>query len=133
MIKDIAVNLSVSAKEGHSAEDYAISTASALGAHITGVAFIYDTTVPLVYPLMSYGETPPEVIDALKREKADLAKEAAERFTKAASPRALPVRLIGSVRSREGLILQLSGRSNLGPTPTKRMSPKAPCFVPAVR
>ena len=85
MIKDIVVNLSVSAKEGHSAEDYAISTASALGAHITGVAFIYDTTVPLVYPLMSYGETPPEVIDALKREKADLAKEAAERFTKAAS------------------------------------------------
>jgi hypothetical protein len=85
MIKDIVVNLSVSAKEGHSAEDYAISTASALGAHVTGVAFIYDTTVPLVYPLMSYGETPPEVIDALKREKADLAKEAAERFTKAAS------------------------------------------------
>jgi nucleotide-binding universal stress UspA family protein len=85
MIKDIVVNLSVSAKEGHSAEDYAISTASALGAHVTGVAFIYDTTVPLVYPVMSYGETPPEVIDALKREKVGLAKEAAERFTKAAS------------------------------------------------
>src|SRR5580704_3451822 len=85
MIKDIVVNLSVSAKEGHSAEEYAISIARALGAHVTGVAFIYDTTVPLVYPLMSYGETPPEVIGALKREKAGLAKEATDRFTKATS------------------------------------------------
>ena len=69
MIKDIVVNLSVSARQGHAAEDYAISAAGALEAHITGIAFIYDAYVPLVYPLMSYGETPPEVIDALKHEK----------------------------------------------------------------
>jgi hypothetical protein len=85
MIKDIVVNLSVSEQEGHAAEDYAISVASAFGAHITGIAFIYDTQIPLVYPLTSYGEAPAEVIDALKREKVDLAKAATDRFTKAAS------------------------------------------------
>lgn len=85
MIKDIVVNLSVSARQGHAAEDYAISAAGALEAHITGIAFIYDAYVPLVYPLMSYGETPPEVIDALKHEKVALAKAAADRFTKATS------------------------------------------------
>jgi nucleotide-binding universal stress UspA family protein len=85
MIKDIVVNLSVSARQGHAAEDYAISAAGALGAHITGIAFIYDAYVPLVYPLMSYGETPPEVRDALRRDKVALAKAAADRFTKATS------------------------------------------------
>jgi len=85
MIKDIVVNLSVSERQGHPAEDYAISMASALGAHVTGIAFIYDAYIPLVYPLMSYGEAPAEVKDALKREKVALAKEAADRFTKATS------------------------------------------------
>ena len=85
MIKDIVVNLSVSERQGHPAEDYAISMAGALGAHITGIAFIYDAYIPLVYPLMSYGEAPAEVKDALKREKVALAKEAAGRFTKATS------------------------------------------------
>jgi nucleotide-binding universal stress UspA family protein len=85
MIKDIVVNLSVSEKAAHAAEDYAISVANAFGAHITGIAFIYDTSIPLAYPLTSYGETPAVVIDALKREKAGLAKEAHDRFTKATS------------------------------------------------
>jgi hypothetical protein len=85
MIKDIVVNLSVSERQGHPAEDYAISMASALGAHVTGIAFIYDAYIPLVYPLMSYGEAPAEVKDALKREKVALAKEAADRFAKATS------------------------------------------------
>jgi nucleotide-binding universal stress UspA family protein len=85
MIKDIVVNLSVSERQGHPAEDYAISMAGALGAHITGIAFIYDAPIPLVYPLMSYGQAPAEVVDALKREKVALAKEAAGRFTKATS------------------------------------------------
>jgi nucleotide-binding universal stress UspA family protein len=85
MIKDIVVNLSVSEGEGHAVEDYAISMASALGVHITGIAFIYDTNIPLVYPLTSYGEVPAEVINALKRQKEHLAKEAADRFAKATS------------------------------------------------
>jgi nucleotide-binding universal stress UspA family protein len=85
MIKDIVVNLSVSAKAAHAAEDYAISVASTFGAHITGIAFIYDTTIPLAYPLTSYGETPAIVIDALKQEKAASAKEAQDRFIKATS------------------------------------------------
>lgn len=83
MIKDIVVNLGVSAKQGHAAEDYAISMAGTFGAHVTGVAFIYDPLNWLVYPMTSYGETPREVTEALKRELADLAKKAADRFTAA--------------------------------------------------
>ena len=83
MIKDIVVNLGVSAKQGHAAEDYAISMAGTFGAHVTGVAFIYDPLNWLVYPMTSYGETPREVTDAIKRELADLAKQAADRFTAA--------------------------------------------------
>jgi nucleotide-binding universal stress UspA family protein len=85
VIKDIVVNLGVSERQGHAAEDYAISVAGSLGAHITGIAFIYDTNVQLVYPLTSYGETPAEVLDALKRQKVGLAKAAVDRFTKATS------------------------------------------------
>jgi nucleotide-binding universal stress UspA family protein len=85
MIKNLVVNLSVSANQGHAAEDFAISMAGALGAHLTGIAFIYDTHVPVTYPQLGYGEAPAELIDALKREQTDLAKQASDRFTKATS------------------------------------------------
>jgi nucleotide-binding universal stress UspA family protein len=85
MIKDIIVNLGVSAKQGHAAEDYAISVAGVFGANVTGIAFVYDPISWLVYPLTSYGEIPAEVSDALKREQADLANKAADRFAKAAA------------------------------------------------
>ena len=85
MIKDIVVNLSVSARASHAAEDFAISLAGAFGAHLRGVAFDYDPTNWLVYPMTSYGETPAEVAAALKRDKADMARQAADRFTKATS------------------------------------------------
>jgi nucleotide-binding universal stress UspA family protein len=85
MIKDIVVNLSVSARASHAAEAYAVSLAGAFGAHLRGVAFIYDPTTWLVYPMTSYGETPAEVTEALKREKAEMANDAAARFTKATS------------------------------------------------
>jgi hypothetical protein len=38
--KNIVVKLSVSANQGHAAEDLAISMAAALGAHLTGAAFV---------------------------------------------------------------------------------------------
>ena len=46
MIKDIIVNLS-SGEGGHPAGDYAISVASALEAHIAGIAFVYEVLVPM--------------------------------------------------------------------------------------
>jgi len=78
MIKNLVVNLSVSANQGHAAEDFAISMAGAFGAHVTGIAFIYDTHVPVTYPQLGYGEAPAELIDALKREQTDLAKQASQ-------------------------------------------------------
>ena len=45
MFKDIIVNLGF--RGGDTIADYAISVASILGAHITGVAFAYDPTVPM--------------------------------------------------------------------------------------
>ena len=44
MIKDIVVNLAVHG-ENTPARDYAVSVASALDAHITGVAIAYDPTL----------------------------------------------------------------------------------------
>ncbi len=90
MIKNLVVNLSVSANQGHAAEDFAISMAVAFGAHLTGIAFIYDTQVPVTYPQLSYGEAPAEVIDALKRENENLARAACDRFTKATSVADVP-------------------------------------------
>ena len=46
MIKDVVVNLNVSAKESP-AGDYAIAVAAAFDAHLTGIAFLYDPIVPL--------------------------------------------------------------------------------------
>jgi nucleotide-binding universal stress UspA family protein len=80
MIKDIVVNLSV--REGGSpAGDYAVSVASALEAHVAGIAFVYDLSVPV--SVMGY--IPVEVIDALRRDNEVAAKAAIERFAKVTS------------------------------------------------
>ncbi len=81
MIKDIVVNLSVG--EGvHPAGDYAVSVASALEAHIVGIAYLYDPNVPV-----SSGTAyiPVEAIDALWRKNEAAAKAAIDRFAAATS------------------------------------------------
>ena len=81
MVKDIVVNLSVG--EGvHPAGDYAVSVASALDAHIAGIAFVYDLNVS-----MSSGTAliPVDVLDAVRRDHEVAAKAAIDRFAKAAS------------------------------------------------
>ena len=80
MIKDIVVNLSVG--EGvHPAGDYAVSVASALEAHIAGIAFVYEVIVPMG----RMGYSPAEVIDALQYDNELAAKAAIDRFAKAIS------------------------------------------------
>ena len=80
MIKDIVVNLSVG--EGiHPAGDYAVSVASALEAHIAGIAFVYEVIVPTG----RMGYAPAEVIDALRYDNEVAAKAAIDRFGKATS------------------------------------------------
>jgi nucleotide-binding universal stress UspA family protein len=83
VIKDIVVNLSVH-EGGKSTGDYAVSVASALEAHIAGIAFVYDVNI-----LMSeLGYNPggiKDVTDALRRDNEAAAKAALDRFAAAAA------------------------------------------------
>jgi nucleotide-binding universal stress UspA family protein len=81
MIKDIVVHLSVG--EGvHPTGDYAVSVASALEAHITGIAFIYDSNVPASSGTAFISV---EVLDAVRRDREVAAKAVIDRFAKATS------------------------------------------------
>jgi nucleotide-binding universal stress UspA family protein len=80
IIKDVVANLSVS-EGGSFTGDYAVSVASALEAHLTGIAFIYDPVVPVAVT----GYIPPEVIETQQRDARDAAKAAIDHFTAAAA------------------------------------------------
>ena len=83
MIKDIVVNLSVR-EDGKSTADYAVSVASALEAHIVGIAFAYDVKIPM----SELGYNPAgvmDVTDALRRDNEAAAKAALDRFAAAAA------------------------------------------------
>jgi nucleotide-binding universal stress UspA family protein len=75
MIKDIVVNLSVR-EDGGFVGDYAISVASACGAHLTGIAFVYDPIVPV----SGTGYIPAEVIESQQADNEAAAKAAIDRF-----------------------------------------------------
>jgi nucleotide-binding universal stress UspA family protein len=79
MIKDIVVNLSAG-KAGGPAADYAVSVASALDAHLAGVAFIYDPIVPM----SGAGYIPAEVIETQQADNEAAAKAAIDRFSELA-------------------------------------------------
>ena len=81
MFKDIIVNLGVRGA-GDTVGAYAISVASMLEAHITGIAFAYDPTVPI----SGLGYIRAEIIDEPSDNKA-VAKAIMDRFS-AASARA---------------------------------------------
>jgi len=80
IIKDIVVNLSI-ADGGGFAGDYAVSVASALEAHLTGIAFLYDP----VLPVAATAYVPPEVIETQQQESKDAAQAVIDRFNAAAS------------------------------------------------
>jgi nucleotide-binding universal stress UspA family protein len=88
MIKDIVVNLSV-AENGGYAGDFAVSVASTVGAHLTGIAFVYDPIVPMA----ATGYIPPEVIDTQLRDNEAAAKAAMDRFNAAADRAGITVEL----------------------------------------
>jgi len=78
MIKDIVVNLSVGAGGGP-AGDFAVSVASALEAHLTGIAFVYDPIVPV----SGSGYIPAEVIESQQADNQAAANAAIDRFAAA--------------------------------------------------
>jgi nucleotide-binding universal stress UspA family protein len=80
MIKDIIVNLTPGAARDPAA-DYAISVASALEAHLAGVAFVYD---PLIPAAAMGGGIPPDLIESQRVESETGARAAATRFDAAA-------------------------------------------------
>jgi len=78
MVKDIVVNLSM-IEAGGPADDYAVSVASALDAHLTAIAFVYDPIVPI----SGTGYIPAEVIETQQSDNEAAAKAAIDRFTEA--------------------------------------------------
>src|SRR6266545_5490746 len=75
MIKDIVVNLAGGHPQ-HFASDFAISLAAGFGAHIAGVAFIYEPVVPGSV----LGGIPTDLIEAQRSQNTVGAKEAIARF-----------------------------------------------------
>jgi len=80
MIKDIVVNLSVG-ENGGPAGDYAVSVADTFGAHVVGIAFVFDPIVPI----SGTGYIPAEVIDTQLADTQSAAKAAVDRFAASAS------------------------------------------------
>src|ERR1700688_3123813 len=80
MIKDIVVNLSIG-ENGGPAGDYAVSVADTFGAHVVGIAFVFDPIVPI----SGTGYIPAEVIDTQLADNQSAAKAAIDRFAASAS------------------------------------------------
>ena len=74
MIKDIVVNLGLG--EHDPAGNFAISVANTFGAHLLGVALVYDPVIPGSV----MGGIPPEFIESQRRESEKNANDAIARF-----------------------------------------------------
>jgi nucleotide-binding universal stress UspA family protein len=111
MIKDIVVNLTV-AKNGSYAGEFAISVASAVGAHLTGIAFVLD---PLM-PVTADGYLWPDVIETQRLANEAAAQEAIERFSAAAKRAGVtvePTKLPASFASAGELLGRIARRFDL--------------------
>lgn len=111
MIKDIVVNLSLS-KAGGPAGEFAVSVASALNAHLAGIAFLYDPIVPI----SGTGYIPAEVIDAQQVENEKLAKVAIDWFseqTRRAGVAAEPVTVSASLAGAGDQFARIARRFDL--------------------
>jgi len=78
MIKDIVVNLGLGERDP--AGDFAISVAETFGAHLLGMAFIYDPVIPGSV----MGGIPPEFIESQRAESEKAVRTAVARFEQAA-------------------------------------------------
>jgi hypothetical protein len=79
MIKDIVANLSLR-DSPDVAMDFAVSVAAAFNAHLAGIAFVYEPTIPAMIDM--YG-IPPDVIESQRVESERAAKAAVARLDKA--------------------------------------------------
>ena len=75
MLKDLVVNLSGRAPQDFAA-DYAISMAATFGAHVAGLAFLYEPVIPDG----TLGGVPVDLIELQREENSKTAKNAVDRF-----------------------------------------------------
>jgi nucleotide-binding universal stress UspA family protein len=80
MIKDVVVNLSGREPQDFAA-DYAISIAKTLGAHVTGIAFVFE---PIIPDTPFGGGIPVDLIEIQREENTKAAQAAVSRFETAA-------------------------------------------------
>jgi nucleotide-binding universal stress UspA family protein len=80
MIKDIVVNLPVGTSRDVTTH-FAVTVAAKLGAHLTGIAFLYEPLVPVMVDM--YG-IPPESMQSQRVASEESAKAAVEKFNEAA-------------------------------------------------
>jgi len=89
MLKDIVVNLSARGVQDPGARDfaaeYAISVAKAFGAHVAGIAFLYEPVIPDG----TLGGVPVDLIELQREESSKAAKSAAASFEAAAKAAAV--------------------------------------------
>ncbi len=79
MIKDIVVNLSGPEPQDF-AVNYALSVAETFGAHLAGIAFLYDPVIPDGV----LGGVPVQLIEAQREENSKAAQSAVQRFEESA-------------------------------------------------
>src|SRR5262247_945073 len=79
MLKDVVVNLSGRAPQDFAA-DYAISLATAFGAHVVGIAFLYEPVIPDG----TLGGVPVDLIELQREENSKAANSAVAGFAAAA-------------------------------------------------
>jgi nucleotide-binding universal stress UspA family protein len=84
MIKDVVVNLSGTAPQDFAA-DYAVSVANTFGAHITGIAFVYEPVIPDTV----MGGIPTDLIELQREENTKAASAAVSRFETAVTAAAV--------------------------------------------
>jgi nucleotide-binding universal stress UspA family protein len=75
MLKDVVVNLSGRAPLDFAA-DYATSIAATFGAHVTGIAFLYEPVIPDG----TLGGVPVDLIELQREENSKIARDAINRF-----------------------------------------------------
>jgi len=75
MLKDIVVNLTGGGPQDFAA-DYAVSVAKSFGAHVTGIAFVFDPVIPDA----GLGAVSPSLIEMQRDDNARAAKDAASQF-----------------------------------------------------
>jgi nucleotide-binding universal stress UspA family protein len=75
MLKDVVVNLSGRASLDFAA-DYATSIAATFGAHVTGIAFLYEPVIPDG----TLGGVPVDLIELQREENSKIARDAIGRF-----------------------------------------------------